>query len=647
MKQGRTPDRVHVVRPPEGDYRPEVKPAAPLAAGGVPAPQNSRAMEIIRTLAQISDKLKRSEAERYELLAELREYRKTLNELEDRAEKSEKAYFALETKIKTRDASDTESAQRQVRFERALKDAENKLVQASAGQTLLDNRLKAAEEFQAGITTRIDETISQQARLDRQIEKIGQDKSRMLRKVERMEEILTETQDTLKARALVLLTDQSNAAQGLAQIPAYGERPDIEGTSAAPWWRRSVRMQGVGMASMVVAALLFGWAINEMQQPEIPKIAVLENGGLAKLDLEKNRWEQFDTDAQATQKQTPTTTATDENTSEQATAEPTLTPLDAQAAQNLNDTSAQTPAAQEVLQTSDDDLMKAMDESPDALAAKLNEIAPAAQKELETTTPEQTGAVKIPAGVYDPVAPFAARAFKQDADIAKDVAADKGKGPLATRASVDTSLPAKLQPLQTQAFSGVPEAQHDLAAIYTAGRGGVTQNFEKAAFWFREAADAGVANAAYNLGVLYHQGLGVDKDLDRALYWYRNAAQKGHPEAQYNLGIAHIEGIGTVYDAPLAAAFFEAAANQGVVEAAYNLGLIYENGLIDGAPKAEEALMWYKIAADGGSNDAKAALTQLSGSMKISPQDLDQMVKRMQSNYADLHGRMAGTPKKS
>src|SRR5690606_2980922 len=115
-----------------------------------------------------------------------------------------------------------------------------------------------------------------------------QDKTRMLRKVERMEEILTETQDTLRARALVLLTDQSAAAQGsLAQIPAWS---DNQGTEAnennAPWWRKSVRMQGVGMASMVVAALLFGWTINQVQQPDMPKIAVLENGGLARLDLE-------------------------------------------------------------------------------------------------------------------------------------------------------------------------------------------------------------------------------------------------------------------------------------------------------------------------------------------------------------------------
>src|SRR5690606_5743574 len=142
-----------------------------------------------------------------ELLAELREYRKSLNELEDKAEKSEKAYLALENKLRTRDGVESEITQRQARFERALKETENKLVQASAGQNLLDKRIKDAEDNQLAITGRVDESITQQARLDRQMEKNGQGKTRMLRKVERMEDSLTESQDTLKARALVLLTD--------------------------------------------------------------------------------------------------------------------------------------------------------------------------------------------------------------------------------------------------------------------------------------------------------------------------------------------------------------------------------------------------------------------------------------------------------
>lgn len=628
MKQGRTPDRVHVVRPPQDDYQPEN--ASPMSMP--PAPQNSRAMEIIRTLAQISDKLKRSEAERYELLAELREYRKAINELEDKADKTEKAYLSLETKIKTQGTQESELLQRQARVERALKETENKLVQASAGQNLLDQRIKTTEEFQANVTTRLDETVTQQARLDRQIEKIAQEKTRMLRKVERMEEILTETQDTLKARALVLLTDQSAASQGLPQLPAYGG-DYATANDNLPWWKKSVRMQNVGMASMVVAALLFGWAINQMQQPEIPKIAVLENGGIAKLDMDNKRWEVVNAD---TSMMTPPT--------QNEIADETLVPVQGGTAAEVIE--GQTPAAQAALNATDEELMAALEENPDQLAAQLNEIAPEAKQALDITPSEETPAPQTGAA-FNPLAKLGTKPYTQDPQVANLVSKEVANKPLGERADKDAGLPEKIQNLEQQAFAGMPEAQHDLAAIYTAGRGGVTQNFEKAAFWFREAADNDVANASYNLGVLYHQGLGVEKDLDRAIYWYREAAKDGHPEAQYNLGIAHIEGIGTSYDAPLAAAFFESAANKGIVEAAYNLGLIYENGLIGNQARAEDAILWYKIAADGGSTDAKAALSQLASSMNLEQSDINKMVEKMQGNYAESHGRRAGPQKNS
>lgn len=626
MKQGRTPDRVHVVHPPQND---DQEDGASLSSMATPAPQNSRAMEIIRTLAQISDKLKRSEAERYELLAELREYRKAINELEDKADKTEKAYLTLETKIKTQGTQESEILQRQARVERALKETENKLVQASAGQNLLDQRIKGTEEFQTGVTTRLDEAVSQQARLDRQLEKIAQEKTRMLRKVERMEEILTETQDTLKARALVLLTDQSAASQGLPQLPAYGGDYATSNDNL-PWWKKSVRMQNVGMASMVVAALLFGWAINQVQQPEMPKIAVLENGGIAKLDMDNNRWEVVGAD---TSMMTPPT--------QNEIADETLVPI--QGGTAAQDIEGQTQAAQAALNATDEELMAALEENPDQLAAQLNDIAPEAKQALDITPSEE---MPVATGAsFNPLAKLGNKPYTQDPQIANLVAKEVANKPLGERAQKDAGLPEKIQNLEQQAFAGMPEAQHDLAAIYTAGRGGVTQNFEKAAFWFREAADNDVANASYNLGVLYHQGLGAEKDLDRAIYWYREAAKSGHPEAQYNLGIAHIEGIGTSYDAPLAAAFFESAANKGIVEAAYNLGLIYENGLIGNQARAEDAILWYKIAADGGSTDAKAALSQLASSMNMEQSDINKMVEKMQGNYAQSHGRRAGPEK--
>lgn len=181
----------------------------------------------------------------------------------------------------------------------------------------------------------------------------------------------------------------------------------------------------------------------------------------------------------------------------------------------------------------------------------------------------------------------------------------------------DPALTDSLKDLQEKAYNGIAEAQHDLAALYTAGSG-VKQDYKRAAYWFLQAANAGVANAAYNLGVLHHQGLGVNKNILTALDWYRLAAVKGHPEAQYNLGIAYIEGIGTKYNPQLAAGFFQKAALSGITEAAYNLGLILENGLL-AEPKPEQAMIWYRVGSDGGSMEAKNALDQLARRLGKTP----------------------------
>jgi TPR repeat protein len=77
------------------------------------------------------------------------------------------------------------------------------------------------------------------------------------------------------------------------------------------------------------------------------------------------------------------------------------------------------------------------------------------------------------------------------------------------------------------------------------------------------------------------------------------------------------------------------------MEAAYNLGLIYENGLL-GEANTNEALMWYKIAADQGSQDAKLAMEQLATNLQIDMQDIDKLVERMQQINESVKGRRAG-----
>lgn len=638
MRSKRAPDRVHVVRSPEQDdgYR-----------------RDGQNIQIIRTLAQISDKLKRSEAERYELLGELREYRKALAALEDKTERSGKAFLSLEHKIQMREKLESEISQRQARFEKNMKEAEEKLVKAAAGQALVSKQLRDNEDSQTAINQRLDRSVVEQTRLARQLDKVSQEKSRMLRKIERLEEVAMETQETLRAKALVLLTDQNAAVQGaLPRLPAWqGDPLEAEDGGSLPWWRRSVHMQSVGMAAMIMAALLLGWAINQVQQPEIPQIAVLEGGGLARLNLDNQRWEavvQGEDDDAAADSLPPPADLSSVNDLEEQKLTARLGDVEPEAGslpepvtevslqpETLSEGSVQTPAAQEVLDYNDDEILAALSEDPEKLADSLNEIAPAVGAELGLEEKNIT--------LSPPMKDFEKIAFAQKPALQKEIKAEKGNIPLKDRVKADPALEDRVQEIQTQALAGNGEAQHDLAAIYTAGHGGVKQDFEKARFWFREASDNGIANARYNLGVLYHQGLGVDRDLDRALYWYREAARLGHPEAQYNLGIAYIEGIGTDYNPQLAAAFFEKAANSGIVEAAYNLGLIYENGLL-AESKPEEALLWYKIAADAGSSDAKEALEGLAKSLQIGMDDVERLVERMQAINKAQTGRRAGPP---
>ncbi|MEM6781157.1 MAG: peptidoglycan-binding protein [Pseudomonadota bacterium] len=630
MKSKRLPDRVHVVRPPSEEYG-----GQPLQSMG------DHTREIVRALAQISDKLKRSEVEREEMRRELKQTREILSDIEDKAESGQKAYLSLEHQIKNRDAIEGDMTARQARFEKSLKAAEDKLVKAVAGQAVLDQKIKDSESRSLALNERIDEAVTHQTRFDRRLEAISQDKSRMLRKVERLEEVVTETQDAMKAKAMVLLTDQSTAAQGALQAPSWydGEHQNQNEVMAdVPWWRSPMRMQALGTASMVVAALLTGWMINHVQQPDTPQIAVVDGASLARFNADGNTWEPLVLDNEVV----PSSRLNELAELESQKLSERLQPAEiAETIENVEATPIDVPVQTEQIvpeeepfdYTNDQQLLEALENNPDQLAANLNNIEPGIQEALEVTPEpdvvEAQPATEEPVQLASAVTPenFEQQALQQDPSVANDIRNDRGLEPLSQRAQRDPNLPDLLKDYEDQAIKGVASAQHDLAAVYTAGRGGVEQDFTRAAFWFEEAANNGIANASYNLGVLNHQGLGVEQDLTKAMYWYREAAQSNHPEAQYNLGIAHIEGIGTDYNPQLAATFFERSAQGGIMEAAYNLGLIHENGLL-GQANNEEALYWYKMAADDGNQDAQNALNQLAAKLQVGADDIDNMVAR-------------------
>ena len=145
------------------------------------------------------------------------------------------------------------------------------------------------------------------------------------------------------------------------------------------------------------------------------------------------------------------------------------------------------------------------------------------------------------------------------------------------------------------AEDGNAAAQYNLGVMYHHGLG-VAQSDGEAAKWIRRAAEQGIAEAQHNLGAAYATGEGVPQDYGEAAKWFRRAAEQGDADAQCFLGSMYIQGQGVPKDSREAANWFRRAAEQGQVEAQYNVGLMYGAGM--GVPQDYvQEHMWLYLAA--------------------------------------------------
>ncbi len=618
------------------------------APKGASLPQGEIQNEIVGLLKALNEKLQATQAERDEIRAELAAQRTKVNQL------SQKTAYDQE-EISDRIHRFEELGKRQATLEKMQLEHQQKLANHSAHAVKISRRLEETEQKQDALLVRMEDATAEQARLVRQIDKAVQDRSRMLRKMERIEETVLQTRDAINAGTLRMLPDpagpqQAGAADAGMRLNALlGPDPfrhpgSQEEKQPHKWWQSGGPQKAAGITALLLGGVLLGWLISDAQMPKMPKF---DDGIFESLSLDESKWEpvlpqqeplqetalredvtpaevvepQSGAEFLATDEDMPEETPAGEMSEDIAEGEIVTEAGPDEAAEDTPDTTG----LSELAKNPDDELandigaidlkdeaslLAAMENDPEALAARLNEIEP-------TSLPEREAA--------DVMSPAAAKpAPAKEAQTAPAV-----KSSLTALMPADGTLPKVIKDIERQAYEGNAEAQHDLAAIYTAGHGGVKQDYKRAAFWFEQAAKGGVANARYNLGVLYHQGIGVPRDLERALDWYKSAADLNHPEAQYNLGIAYIEGIGLEYDPEKAAWYFENAADAGIMEAAYNLGLIYENGLL-GKAKPDEALMWYKRAADAGSPEAKAALAQLAKSLNMKVEDVNGLVEKVE-----------------
>ncbi|WP_166039339.1 tetratricopeptide repeat protein, partial [Sphingosinicella sp. YJ22] len=146
---------------------------------------------------------------------------------------------------------------------------------------------------------------------------------------------------------------------------------------------------------------------------------------------------------------------------------------------------------------------------------------------------------------------------------AETAAADVPAGIAAWQAGDYARAVAEWRPL---AEAGDADAQFNLGQAYRLGRG-VPQDLRLAEQWFERAARQRHEQAGANLGLLLFQ----NGRAREAMPWIQAAAMRGDPRAQYVFGTALFNGDVVRRDLPRAYALMSRAAAQGFPQAAEQL----------------------------------------------------------------------------
>lgn len=149
--------------------------------------------------------------------------------------------------------------------------------------------------------------------------------------------------------------------------------------------------------------------------------------------------------------------------------------------------------------------------------------------------------------------------------------------------------------LEEAAHAGSAHAALELGLMLTSGRGGAV-DARAGAEWITRAASAGLPAAAVLLGGTL---LNIAAQAANGVAWLRKAAAAQEWNAFWLLGVAFWCGLGVARDVAQARLLLQVAAQHEVVEAQIELAAMYAAG-IGGARDEAAAAMWNKRAAQGG-----------------------------------------------
>lgn len=202
----------------------------------------------------------------------------------------------------------------------------------------------------------------------------------------------------------------------------------------------------------------------------------------------------------------------------------------------------------------------------------------------------------------------------------------QSESPFRTNAS-----PGEISRLRERAEAGDADAQFQLGKAYLNGNG-VAQDDKLALAWYNKAVEQGNSAAANQLGLMHRLGRGVEKNEEEAVRWYHKGAKLGSAEAMFNLGACYYNGEGVGENPVKAFVWFLLAQEAGdsaaqdavrrstaemaplsIRDAILEIGDMYEKG--DELPQSyAKAASWYrKESADSAEIATKLATLLLNG----------------------------------
>jgi len=170
--------------------------------------------------------------------------------------------------------------------------------------------------------------------------------------------------------------------------------------------------------------------------------------------------------------------------------------------------------------------------------------------------------------------------------------------------------------LTERADAGDSKAQLALGTIYQSGTlaadGSAQHDYAGAAYWYHRASDRGEAQAAYQLAILYRDGLGVPADESQSFRLLQKAAEANYVPAMPLLSDVYAEQK-TAVSGERATYWAMKAANAGNAKGWMVLGFEYDTGKLGGDPPYwhRRAMEAYKKAADGGNCVAMMEIGEL------------------------------------